>query len=88
MHFNNKFYVNQILIVVIVTANLALELKKDGVTVISMHPGWVDTDMGSAVGKPPLNVEQSIVGQLKVIHGLKVEDNGKFYQFDGTTLPW
>lgn len=55
----------------------------------TLHPGWVDTDMGSAGGRsPPLSPEESIKGILQIVDDLTDEDNGKFYNYDGSTLPW
>ncbi|KIW13604.1 hypothetical protein PV08_08794 [Exophiala spinifera] len=73
-------------------------LKAKGVTIALIHPGWVDsTDMGSSIvpwaEKNPsalssITVEQSAAGVTKVLHDLKIEDTGSFYNYDGTTLPW
>jgi NAD(P)-dependent dehydrogenase (short-subunit alcohol dehydrogenase family) len=75
-------------------SNMALrcfggELRDEGYTFISMSPGHVATDMGSAGGRvAPLTVEQSIDGMIKVLEGATSEDNGKFLQYDGAELPW
>lgn len=60
------------------------ELK--GAVVICMDPGWVKTRMGGdgAILEP----EVSIGGMLKVVHGLKESDNGKFFTYDGSVVPW
>lgn len=60
--------------------------------------GWVDsTDMGSSIvawveknpsGLSSITVEQSAAGVTKVLHDLKIEDTGSFYNYDGTPLPW
>jgi NAD(P)-dependent dehydrogenase (short-subunit alcohol dehydrogenase family) len=57
-----------------------------GCVVIVMDPGWVKTRMGGegAILEP----ETSIGGMLKTLHGLKSEDNGKFYTHDGSEVPW
>ena len=44
-----------------VTRTFAAELNKDCFTVVAMHPGHVNTDMGSAGGrKAPLEVIDSV----------------------------
>jgi NAD(P)-dependent dehydrogenase (short-subunit alcohol dehydrogenase family) len=65
---------------------LAMDLEKRGMTVISVSPGWVKTDMGGAGA--PLTPEASIRGLRKVIGSLKRSDNGKFIHYDGTENPW
>jgi hypothetical protein len=35
-----------------------------------------------------LEKEESVKGMLSVLRGLKVEDSGKFYLYDGTEKPW
>ncbi len=65
---------------------IAAELKGDGFICIPMSPGWVKTDMGGPQAQ--LTPEQSITGMRKVIDNLKPEDSGKFWNHDGTTLPW
>lgn len=63
-----------------------LKEKLKGVVVICMDPGWVKTRMGGdgAILEP----EVSIGGMLKVVHGLKEGDNGKFFTYDGSEVPW
>ena len=68
------------------TVSLSNELKKDGFTCVVAHPGWVQTDMGGP--NATLKPEESISALLKVIDGLKPDDTGKFFNYDGKTLPW
>jgi len=64
----------------------ARDLKRNHAIVICMDPGWVKTRMGGkgAMVEPDV----SISGMLEVIAGLKNEDSGKFFRFDGGQVPW
>ncbi|KAH8912342.1 NAD(P)-binding protein [Coniochaeta sp. PMI_546] len=63
-----------------------LKAKLPGAVVIVMDPGWVKTRMGG--DGAILEAKDSIGGMLKVVHGLKSEDNGKFFTYDGSEVPW
>ncbi len=69
-----------------ITRHLSFDLASDGITTISMHPGWVQTDMGgsSAAVTPP----DSAAGILNVAANLTAADNGKFYIYNGEIHPW
>ena len=77
-----------------VTVAMAVDLKKDGITAISMCPGWVATDMGSTaagtlgIETPPLEAPESISCQLKVIDGLTLEKSGTFFNHEGAVVPY
>ncbi|OIW31911.1 NAD(P)-binding protein [Coniochaeta ligniaria NRRL 30616] len=70
------------------TVHLAEDLKAKlpGVVIIVMDPGWVKTRMGGEGAI--LEAEHSIGGMLKKLHGLKSEDNGKYFMHDGSEVPW
>jgi NAD(P)-dependent dehydrogenase (short-subunit alcohol dehydrogenase family) len=65
---------------------LAQELAGKGVICVSLHPGWVQTDMGGPTAT--LTIEQSVPSMVKVIDGLKASDNGRYVSYDGSELPW
>jgi NAD(P)-dependent dehydrogenase (short-subunit alcohol dehydrogenase family) len=65
---------------------MALELAPEGFTTVSIHPGWVQTDMGGPLA--PMRPEDSIRAMLGVIDGLRPEHNGRFFDFQGQELPW
>lgn len=69
-----------------VTRVLAADLEGDGVAVVSMNPGWVQTDMGGAHAN--LTPEASIGGMLEVIGGLTMDDSGSFQSWNGSAVPW
>jgi len=69
-----------------VTRGLAADLKPFGITTISLHPGWVQTDMGSP--EADLTPSQSVEAMLKIVDGLTENDNGTYLRWDGQPLPW
>jgi NAD(P)-dependent dehydrogenase (short-subunit alcohol dehydrogenase family) len=68
------------------TRCLAGDLRADGVIVIALHPGWIQTDMGGVRAR--LTMEQAIPGMVNVIDNLAMEDSGTFLQYDGAVVPW
>jgi NAD(P)-dependent dehydrogenase (short-subunit alcohol dehydrogenase family) len=66
------------------TRTLAAELKRDGILVNSICPGWTATDMGGAGGRPVRE------GAASVVWGVTLEDDGPTGGFfrDGRVLPW
>lgn len=69
-----------------IMASLAKELEGEGITVLMLNPGWVKTDMGG--DEAPLTPEQSITAVRKLIAEKTIGDTGKFYEYDGTAIPW
>ena len=65
---------------------LSEELKSEGFIFTVVHPGWVQTDMGGS--NATYTTTESVAGLLKVIEGLKAEDNGKFYDLNGKEIAW
>jgi NAD(P)-dependent dehydrogenase (short-subunit alcohol dehydrogenase family) len=65
---------------------LSSELKRRGIAIVALHPGWVQTDMGGA--NAPLRPPESIRGMLAVIDGLDLEQSGRFLNYAGDELPW
>ncbi|MEC7658444.1 MAG: SDR family oxidoreductase [Pseudomonadota bacterium] len=66
--------------------SLSMELESRGVICISMHPGWVRTDMGGATAA--VAVPDSAAGIRNVVAGLGRQDNGCFYDYTGAEIPW
>jgi NAD(P)-dependent dehydrogenase (short-subunit alcohol dehydrogenase family) len=66
--------------------NIALGLKPEKITVISFHPGWVQTDMGGK--QATLKPQTSIAGMRHVIDSLTLAQSGQFVAYNGETLPW
>ena len=69
-----------------VTVCMAADLLSEGITVISMCPGHVRTDMGGEKGE--CEAPESIAGQLKVFDSMSINDTGKFFNFEGKTVPY
>lgn len=65
---------------------LSADLRDRGIIALSLHPGWVRTDMGTQAGQ--LSAEESVSSLKKVIAGLTMADSGKFLGYDGREIPW
>lgn len=62
------------------------ELGGRKLTLISLHPGWVRTDMGGATAA--VSVEDSAAGMVKVIERESGAHRHRFLDYTGKELPW
>ncbi|HIF80995.1 MAG TPA: SDR family oxidoreductase [Gammaproteobacteria bacterium] len=69
-----------------VTVNLAHDLRSRGITVLSVHPGWVRTDMGGS--SADISPQTSAAGLRQLISNATIKDSGRFFSWDGSALPW
>jgi NAD(P)-dependent dehydrogenase (short-subunit alcohol dehydrogenase family) len=69
-----------------ITRTISAELAPEGFICVVLHPGWVRTDMGGAAAT--YSPQESVAGLVSVIEKLGPSDNGRFYDFKGTAIPW
>ena len=66
------------------------QAEQPGITVLAIHPGWVQTDMGGE--QAPLTPEQSASSLRQtlsqVLEQRDPKHRGAFLNHDGQTLPW
>src|SRR5262249_30077568 len=68
---------------------IAATLKKDGLTVVMFNPGAVRVEKQKDLEFPGMiDTPTAVSGMIKVIEKLKLEDAGRFIQYDGTDAPW
>ena len=68
------------------TRGLAIDLGKEGISVVALSPGWTKTDMG---GENAIwEVVESVRRQREVIAGMGREHSGRFFNLQGEELPW
>jgi len=65
---------------------LAFDSAMSGITTVTMNPGWVQTDMGGPGAS--LKPEESGSALRALINRLTPAENGMFFQYDGSELPW
>ncbi len=58
----------------------------DRAVFVSLHPGWVRTDMGGSGAD--IDVAASVAGMRRVIAALGRADNGAFLDYAGQAIPW
>lgn len=69
-----------------VMKSLSIDLKPYGIAVVTLHPGWVKTDMGGS--NALINTQTSVSGLRNVIEKLNLSNTGKFLAYDGKEIVW
>ena len=76
-------------------SEVALEYRRTSpkTLVVCLHPGTTDTRLSQPFQShvPPeklFSVERTATQLLAVLEGLKEEDSGEFFSWDGSPLPW
>jgi NAD(P)-dependent dehydrogenase (short-subunit alcohol dehydrogenase family) len=66
--------------------SLAMDLKSQGIAVIQIHPGYVQTRMVNFGGL--ITPQQAAAGIAERISALTLDTTGGFWHSNGTELPW
>ena len=69
-----------------VIKSLSIDLKDENFIATALHPGWVKTDMGGP--KALIDTKTSVKGMSEVIDNLVLKHSGRFYNYDGSSIPW
>lgn len=64
----------------------AAALRHEGVGVVMLHPGWVQTDMGGE--HAPMSIDDSSRDVVATLQALTLDDTGRFVRWDGRDHPW
>lgn len=66
--------------------SLAMDLKPQGITVLLLHPGYVQTKMTGFQGD--LTAEQSASRMIELVLKKGINETGTFWHSNGEQLPW
>ncbi len=77
---SSKSAVNQ------VVKSLSIDLADRGITAISLHPGWVLTDMGGPNAE--IDTGESVTGLKAILQQAGPAQNGCFVEYNGQPIPW
>jgi len=66
--------------------NIAYDLSNEGVTLVSLHPGWVRTRSGG----PHADTDEVTAGAqiASLVDSIGMADSGNFLRVDGSVIPW
>ena len=66
--------------------NLSIDLEKDGILVMAMHPGWVKTDMGGPDAL--ITTEECVAEMINTLAQLRADNHGSFLRYNNTSIQW
>lgn len=66
--------------------NIALEFYEQGLRVMLLHPGWVQTPMGGP--NALIDTQASVNGMREVVSQHMDNSLSDFYEFNGKIVPW
>jgi len=64
----------------------SIDLNPLGIIVATLHPGWVQTDMGGPDGL--IDIPTSVNGLRLVIDNLSLANTGQFFDYEGKSIAW
>lgn len=73
------------------TASIEQARRNREAAIVALHPGTVETPLSQPFSKNGLNVRPAEVAAAEiaqVLRGLGPQDNGRFLDYRGQTLPW
>ena len=77
---SSKTAVNQIV------KSLSIDLANRGISALSLHPGWVQTEMGGPNAE--ITTSTSAAGLKRIMETAGLEQSGQFVEYDGSAIPW
>ncbi|GGX47634.1 SDR family oxidoreductase [Saccharospirillum salsuginis] len=80
LYRSSKTALNQVM------KSVSVDLSEEGFVVLALHPGWVQTRMGGP--NALIDTDTSARGLLRVIQDSTPEQSGRFFNYDGSTIPW
>ena len=80
LYRSSKTAVNQ------VVKSLSIDLAERGISVISLHPGWVQTDMGGSNAE--ISTDESVSGLKAILQTAGPLRSGQFIEYNGDPIPW
>jgi len=80
LYRSSKTAVNQ------VVKSLSIDLADRGISVISLHPGWVQTDMGGPNAE--ISTDESVSGLKTILQSAGQSQTGQFIEYNGSIIPW
>ncbi len=80
LYRSSKTAVNQ------VVKSLSIDLAERGISVISLHPGWVKTDMGGPNAE--ISAQVSVEGLMRILQSAGAAQSGQFIEYNGDSIPW
>jgi NAD(P)-dependent dehydrogenase (short-subunit alcohol dehydrogenase family) len=69
-----------------VVKSLSIDLLEQDISVITLHPGWVQTRMGG--DNALIDTSTSVTGMAQMIENLTSQTSGQFVGFNGEQIPW
>ena len=66
--------------------SLTHDLKNQGIATLTLHPGWVRTDMGGPGGW--IDSFESVQGMIKQIDKLTLDNSGTYLDYAGKSINW
>ena len=65
---------------------LSIDLAERDIATISLHPGWVQTEMGGPNAE--ISTNESVSGLKDILQSAGAAQNGQFIEFNGNKIPW